>query len=522
MKKCIGIYLRLSQEDVDKKTNMAKDQSNSIVAQRQIIQRHIASIPSLAAFEQMEFCDDGFSGTNFERPDFQRMIALIREGKIGCVIVKDLSRFGRDYLEVGDYLEHIFPFLGIRMVSVNDHYDSDNYLGNTAGMDVAFRNLIYDYYSKDLSKKVKSGMRVKQKNGGYVSCCLYGYKVLSNQKHKMVIDPETAPIVRRVFMDIIAGKATSQIARELNSEGVPTPLEYKNITRKRQDTMQPRKPRWTHQRILEMLGNMKYTGCMVNHTRESRFIRDKAQRRTPREEWIINENTHEPIVTQEEFDAAQAALRRNPTFKRKKSNAESFPFYCAHCGHKLGKTNGLDYHFYCVTSYWSDDEIACQQVRWDRKDIENVIFEALKAQISIMEIETKAKRQETVSRGTQLMQKLKVLSAELEASDAQKIQSYMDYREGRITKEDFIILRLEREKHHTELKEQIQQTESEYELWISAESQTDKTVAIAEQANALDDEALKGIMYEVIERVNVVDGENIEIIWKFDDLFAEV
>lgn len=522
MKKCIGIYLRLSQEDVDKKTNMAKDQSNSIVAQRQIIQRHIASIPSLAAFEQMEFCDDGFSGTNFERPDFQRMIALIREGKIGCVIVKDLSRFGRDYLEVGDYLEHIFPFLGIRMVSVNDHYDSDNYLGNTAGMDVAFRNLIYDYYSKDLSKKVKSGMRVKQKNGGYVSCCLYGYKVLSNQKHKMVIDPETAPIVRRVFMDIIAGKATSQIARELNSEGVPTPLEYKNITRKRQDTMQPRKPRWTHQRILEMLGNMKYTGCMVNHTRESRFIRDKAQRRTPREEWIINENTHEPIVTQEEFDAAQAALRRNPTFKRKKSNAESFPFYCAHCGHKLGKTNGLDYHFYCVTSYWSDDEIACQQVRWDRKDIENVIFEALKAQISIMEIETKAKRQETVSRGTQLMQKLKVLSAELEASDAQKIQSYMDYREGRITKEDFIILRLEREKHHTELKEQIQQTESEYELWISAESQTDKTVAIAEQANALDDEALKGIMYEAIERVNVVDGENIEIIWKFDDLFAEV
>lgn len=522
MKKCIGIYLRLSQEDVDKRTNMAKDQSNSIVAQRQIIQRHIASIPSLTAFEQMEFCDDGFSGTNFERPDFQRMIALIREGKIGCVIVKDLSRFGRDYLEVGDYLEHIFPFLGVRMVSVNDHYDSDNYLGNTAGMDVAFRNLIYDYYSKDLSKKVKSGMRVKQKNGGYVSCCLYGYKVLPNQKHKMVIDPETAPIVRRVFMDIIAGKATSQIARELNAEGIPTPLEYKNITRKCQDTEQPRKPRWTHQRILEMLGNMKYTGCMVNNTRESRFIRDKVQRRTSREEWIINENTHEPIVTQEEFDAAQVALRRNPTFKRKKSKTESFPFYCAHCGHKLGKTVGLDFHFYCVTSYWSENETACQQVRWDRKDIEDVIFEALKAQISIMKIETKARQQETVSKGTQLMQKLKVLSAELEAGDTQKIQSYMDYREGRITKEDFIALRSEREKRHAELKEQIQQAESEYELWVSAESQTDKTIAIAEQASALDDEALKEVMYDAVERVNVVDRENIEIIWKFDDLFAEV
>ena len=316
-------------------------------------------------------------------------------------------------------------------------------------------------------------MRVKQKNGGYVSCCLYGYKVLPNQKHKMVIDPETAPIVRRVFMDIIAGKATSQIARELNAEGIPTPLEYKNITRKCQDTEQPRKPRWTHQRILEMLGNMKYTGCMVNNTRESRFIRDKVQRRTSREEWIINENTHEPIVTREEFDAAQAALRRNPAFKRKKSKTESFPFYCAHCGHKLGKTVGLDFHFYCVTSYWSENETDCQQVRWDRKDIEDVIFEALKAQISIMKIETKARQQETVSKGTQLMQKLKVLSAELEAGDTQKIQSYMDYREGRITKEDFIALRSEREKRHAELKEQIHITESEYELWTRAEGETD-------------------------------------------------
>lgn len=520
MKKYVGIYLRLSQEDVDKKTNMAKDQSNSIVAQRQIIQRHIASTPSLAEFEQMEFCDDGFSGTNFERPDFQRMIALIREGKIGCVIVKDLSRFGRDYLEVGDYLEHIFPFLGVRMVSVNDHYDSDNYLGSTAGMDVAFRNLIYDYYSKDLSKKVKSGMRVKQKNGGYVSCCLYGYKVLPNQKHKMVIDPETAPIVRRIFMDIIAGKATSQIARELNAEGIPTPLEYKNIIRRYQNTAYPRKPLWTHQRILEMLGNMKYTGCMVNNTRESRFIRDKAQRRTRREEWIINENAHEAIVTQEEFDAAQAMLRRNPMFKRKKNTTQIFPFYCAHCGHKLGKTNGLDIHFYCVTSYWSEDEIDCQKVRWDKKDIEHVIFEALKAQISLMETEIKEKQKEDVSRGTQLRQKLKVLSAELEAGNARKIQSYMDYREGRITKEDFIAIRSEREKYHTELKKQIQQTESEYELWVSAESQTDKTASVAVQARALDDEALKEVMYDAIERVNVVDGENIEIVWKFDDLFS--
>ena len=172
MKKCIAVYLRLSLEDMDKRTNQAKDESNSIAAQRQLIQRYIAMNPYLSGLPQIEFRDDGFSGTNFRRPDFQRMIDLVRDGKIQIVIVKDLCRFGRDYLEVGDYLEHIFPFLGVRMISINDHYDSEQKLGNTAGMDVAFRNLIYDYYSKDLSKKVKSAMRVKQRDGGYVSCCL--------------------------------------------------------------------------------------------------------------------------------------------------------------------------------------------------------------------------------------------------------------------------------------------------------------------------------------------------------------
>ena len=142
MKKCIAVYLRLSLEDVDKRTNTAKDDSNSITAQRQLIQRYIEENSYLSGLPQIEFCDDGFTGTNFRRPDFQRMIDLIREGEIHIVIVKDLSRFGRDYLEVGDYLEHIFPFLGVRMISINDNYDSEKFLGNTAGMDVAFKNMI--------------------------------------------------------------------------------------------------------------------------------------------------------------------------------------------------------------------------------------------------------------------------------------------------------------------------------------------------------------------------------------------
>lgn len=515
MKKCIATYLRLSLEDVDKRTNRAKDDSNSIAAQRQLIQRHIEQNPYLAGLPQMEFCDDGFTGTNFERPDFQRMIDLIRDGEIHIVIVKDLSRFGRDYLEVGDYLEHIFPFLGVRMISINDHYDSEKYLGNTAGMDIAFKNLIYDYYSKDLSKKVKSAMRTKQKNGSYVTCCTYGYKVLPKNKHQMVIDSETAPIVRRIFLDVIDGKSTSQVARELNAEGVPTPNQYKGVSRK---CNSEKKPVWTHNRILEMLKNVKYTGCMVTHTRESRKIRDKSQRRVPKEEWFYHENAHEAIVTVEEFEAANAALRKVRPHTKKYQ--ETLPFYCSHCGRKLQRTFGNDVHYYCVTPYWNESEAPCKAVRWDKTNIEEIILEALKAQIAVMTVEVKSKTQTYIPKGTKLRQQLKALTSELEAGDSQKVQSYIDYREGRITREDFIALRAEREKRMEELKAEIAETELAYEEYLQAQDQAQKERAIVEQTSSMDDEALKEIMYDAVDRVLVTDNQTIEIVWKFDDLFA--
>lgn len=515
MQKCIAVYLRLSSEDVDKKTNMAKDESNSIAAQRQLIQRYISVNPYLSGLSQTEFCDDGFSGTNFERPEFQRMIDLVRNGRIQIIIVKDLSRFGRDYLEVGDYLEHIFPFLGVRMISVNDRYDSDNNIGYTAGMDVAFKNLIYDYYSKDLSKKVKSAMHIKQKNGGYVSSCLYGYKVLPQEKHKMVLDPQTAPVVRRVFEEIISGKSSSQVARELNADGIPTPLEYKGIKRKNQSD---KKTLWTHHRILEMLGNIKYTGCMVNHTCESIRIRDKAAYRVPKEEWIIHENAHEAIVSKEEFEAAREALRKVSSYKRK-SEREVFPFYCANCGRKLRKTFGNDVRFSCMTPYWNEDETSCKEVQWDKTRIEKVILEALKAQITLMNVSSRENTKTSQLKGTKLRQRLKILTAELQSGDSQKIQSYLDYREGRIGREDFIALRTKREERIRQLKEEIAEAEAKYHEYLEAEEQAKKERALAKKTGSLNEEKLREFMYDAIERVNFIDGKNIEIVWKFNDLF---
>ena len=266
--------------------------------------------------------------------------------------------------------------------------------------------------------------------------------------------------------------------------------------------------------------NIKYTGCMVNHTRESMVIRAKSQRRVPKEDWIYHENAHEAIVTTEEFEAAQAALRKvKPHIKKKAENF--FPFYCAHCGRKLQRTFGTDVHFYCVTPYWDTDEEPCKSVRWDRTDIEEVVLASLKAQIAVMTVESVGKTQQnTISEGTLLRQRLKALTSELESGDTQKVQSYLDYREGRITKEEFIALRSEREKRMEALKVQIAEAEAAYEDFLEKENQAKQEQAIVERTSSMNDEALKELMYDAVERINVTDNQNIEIIWKFDDLFA--
>ena len=167
--KSLALYLRLSQEDEAARGKL-KDESNSIHSQRLLLRQYVKEHEDLACLPIREFVDDGFSGTNFDRPQFQQMMAQVKAGEVGCILVKDLSRFGRNYLEVGDYLEHIFPFLGVRFIAVNDHFDSQEYVGMTTGIEVAFRNLVYQRYSQDLSEKVKSAMHFEN---GERSLCKY-------------------------------------------------------------------------------------------------------------------------------------------------------------------------------------------------------------------------------------------------------------------------------------------------------------------------------------------------------------
>ena len=373
-------YLRTSLEDFNRAHGLA-DQSQSISNQRKVILEYVQHNPEFSEVQIREFIDDGLTGTNTDRPQFQAMIEAARRGEVKCIIVKDLSRFGRNYLDVGDYLEHIFPFLGVRVIAVNDGYDSKQYEGKTGGMDIAFRNFMYENYSRDLSIKVRSAMHSRMKKGRFVNHVPYGYQKAPGDKHLMVPDPNTAPIVREIFQSIIRGKSTSQIAKELNTRGVLTPLAYKQHRLK--PACQNRELMWSHITVLNILKNDKYTGVMTNHTRERRYMRDKNQRRVPREEWIITENTHEALVTKEEFDAAHAMIREVKRPERKSPPACDTVFYCGHCGRKLRKSHGLDTYFACDTQLYQENA-TCSNIRWSKTDLEAVMLPVYKAQLYLL------------------------------------------------------------------------------------------------------------------------------------------
>ena len=518
MPKAVALYLRLSQEDVDIRRNAAKDESNSISAQRSLITRHIDETPDLCNLPRLEFCDDGFSGTNFSRPDFQRMIELTKQGEIGCIIVKDLSRFGRDYLEVGDYLEHIFPFLGIRFISVNDHYDSSAHDGKTVGMDITFRNLIYDYYSKDLSSKVKTAMRSKQEKGEFITCFTYGYKPSPENKHKMVIDEPAAEIVREIFDAVIAGKTTSEIAANLNARGVPTPNEHKGVRRKDKG-----EPQWTHPRITYMIRNIKYTGVMTNHTRESRFIRDKNQRRVPMSEWIIHPDAHEAIISREKWEQANEMLRNPKKVVKAVLEQPDRVYYCAHCGRKLRKTYGSDQYYSCVSAKYQHDS-ECSGIRLKRSEMEDILVEALRAQINFVKQTRQTAKKEKVSPSVDCYRAITQVDKELAQLQNKKLERYEAYRSGEISREDFIKAKDQITTQADELTAKKEQLERDYQAMLQAkqhEAETKAEFSQAEKVLADFDAGLREHLYEAIEQVIVTNNEQIEIKWVFADIFTQ-
>lgn len=339
-----AIYLRLSRDDgvsgsADGGGNAGlKAESNSIGSQRELIKAFLHGQQDMELYDI--YVDDGFSGSNFDRPEFKRMMVDIEAGRVNCVIVKDLSRFGRDYIESGRYLQKVFPALGVRFIALTDHYDSFRADTGETGIVLPVKNFINDSYCRDISTKVKSQFEVKRKNGECVSAFApYGYRKAEENKNKLVVDEYAAEIVRKIFEWKMEGLAVSAIADKLNGLGVLSPKEYKKSTGSNYRGGFPSVGRtsWSSPTVKRILMNEMYLGHMVQGKTEKINYKLKKSTEKPREEWVKVENTHEAIISEDIFCIVQNLLETDGRVSPVTEENSLFTgiLFCGDCGEQM-------------------------------------------------------------------------------------------------------------------------------------------------------------------------------------------
>lgn len=322
-KQLAGLYLRLSEKD------KGENESESIDNQRKLLTDEAKK----RGFYIVDcYVDDGFTGTNFDRPSFLRLIHDIDEGKINVVMTKDLSRFGRNYTQAGYYQEEYFPERGVRYIAVLDGYDSENEYSTASA---PWMNVANEQYAKDISKKIRGAFKAKMHDGQFIgNFAPYGYQKQPQNKNHLIVDEESASVVRRIFSLILEGFKPSEIAERLNADGIPTPAQYRCQKHDGLDIRNySKRQEWVASSISKITRNATYTGSIVHNRQRKVSYKSKSCKQNPKEVWIINENAHEAIISPEIFEAAQrikqGRLRRGNTgFK----NIFSGVAFCADCG----------------------------------------------------------------------------------------------------------------------------------------------------------------------------------------------
>lgn len=368
-----GLYLRLSKEDGDS-DDEDKYESDSITNQRLVIEDFLSD--NLDILVENIYADDGYSGGNFDRPNFIKMIEDIRIGRINCVIVKDLSRFGRNYLEAGQYLQVFFPVMEVRFIAVIDFIDSfvDNKSINSSL--VSFKNVMNEEYCRDISIKIKSTLSIKRENGEYLGSGVYGYKKTIENKNKLIIDENCYSNVQHIFKWYLAGNTIFSIARKLNEMGVQSPSTYKKGT----NTLNKSKL-WCVQTVRRILENQIYIGDMLQGKTAKISHKINKLKKVKKEQWSIVENTHEPIIDREIFDNVQALLKKDTRVSTRTNQLGLFSglLKCSDCGASLQKKNKMrkdktiSFSYYICRTYNNLKKDACTNHRIRHDKLEEVV-----------------------------------------------------------------------------------------------------------------------------------------------------
>lgn len=511
--KTIAIYLRISNEDIN------EGESNSISNQRDLLRNYISTKKDLQGFEVLEFIDDGYSGATFDRPALNKLLKLT--GKtIDVVMVKDFSRFGRNLIEVGNYIDQVFPFLGVRFIAVNEDYDSNNYKGSTASVDVGLKALIYEMYSRDISQKIRAVQKSKFQKGEYLCTLpLYGYMRSSNVKNKLIQNPETAPVVKRIFELACEGKTATQIAVLFNTEGVPSPYMYhkeKGTDRLRGWKLSRENTIWTNATVHRYLSDERYTGKQISHKRTKIDINTKKTKQIPRSEWIICEDAHEAIVSREVWEQAQLVMKsyRPKPYAIADYNLFKGLLKCEHCGRTLTFFKNIkEPCFRCATRRFVTF-CECKDVRINEQQLKDFVLSEIQRKIRLFVFQDMNKGK---IQNNSYKVEIEHIERQIKQLDCKKTSLFESLADGKLSKEDFKekTAKLSHKKSDFEHEKTalLQKLNATFVVEDNAAKHLGKYVGVQVLTQQL--------VAELIQRINVFPDNSLEIVWNFIDCIKD-
>lgn len=468
-----AIYVRLSRED-----NLSD--SDSIENQIALIDGYLADRPYLRRVEV--FSDNGFTGTDFLRPEWQRLMEKVKGGEINCIVVKDLSRLGRNYIETGEFLEKICPFFGVRFIAINDGFDTETARGD-GQLSVSLSNIINDYYAKDISRKVSSSLRSKMENGDYIgSWEKYGYLKSPENKNQLVVNPETAPVVQMIYEWRSEGMSYMGINKRLNDMGIPSPGQYKADRGIRTNNNQKkRKILWNKHIVTDILKDITYLGHLAQRKDAQCLYAGIPVTHQDASDWIVVRNTHEAIISEELFEkvqainqAAAAAQKANYgkyDYLPKAKNIYGKRFICADCGSVMKLTTSYStkrdkaYSTYKCPVFAEHGKRGCNKKRITKPELDKAVLEAIQSQMqlfinvqdSLKRLTAEKKRKKKVpDRAGQIQ----ALTMKIEHKKSLFSGMYRDLKEGLLSQEDYAQTREALLEEIRQLEEQLQEIQS--------------------------------------------------------------
>lgn len=538
----MALYLRLSKEDGD-----LADESNSITNQRYILRRHLEGMEEKSQYQVREYIDDGYSGKNFERPGIEQLLEDIKRGQVAGVLVKDFSRFGRNHIEVGNFIEKIFPLLDVRFIAVNNHFDSIENLRTTPDMDVTFQNLMYDFFSEENSIKIRNDLLQKRMRGKYMATfAAYGYQKAEKDHNRLIVDEEAAKTVRLIFELYVQSGVKADVARYLNERNILTPQEYakkKGVAKhwKYDDG----KKLWNGSIIGRILRNPIYVGNTVFHKKEVTEVGARRTKCLPESEWKTCENTHAAIVSKELFEQVQHIETGLKEKKRKsresginskeddnspkdsdkycegekrlrgdRSSSIKGLVKCGGCRHGMLRRNRKNAVYYCRHYYEvKAPECCAENVRED--SLLEVVRDAVRRQASLASdlrglSEQYADMAEQKKNQTE--KKRKQIEGKLQKCRDESFLLYERYKREEISGKEFQALREKNRKQQEAYQGQLEQYGEETE----DAPEMHGILSLLEGKEDLS-ELTKEVMEELVSAIYVYGRDRVEIVFRFQD-----